>query len=635
MLIWMREGKGSKIIKYVLFSMLVMAVAGLVLTDVGGFFRTDMTSNVVVKGGGVNISSVEFDRTLRRVLAAQGMQSEEAYRLGLVDRVITSEIQNRFFQKETHALGLYVSDEALSAQIAKLAESLQSDGRSKKEALQQILRQQGISESEFVGSLRGEMANSILQNALSAPASLTSPLMAQSLYRYDNEKRAVRFIVLSQNSVKGLTKPTEENLRKYYDANKVGYLIPETRTITVATLKPSMLDKAENVSEAAIRAEYDKNIAMYTKSVRRLVDQSVLKTEAEAKKVAENIKAGKSLKESTPSDGYIGAQELEEEGLLPEIAKPVFKAKEGDVIGPIQTALGWHVLVVDKILAKTVTPYEQVKDKLATELKQIGQADAMYKAGNTIEDRIAAGDTLQALVDEYGMTTEKIGPFRDNGTDASGRDVFKSFGADRSKMLDAAFDYEEGELANIVETADGQFHVVRIDQTTPDSYRPFESVRTDLEKNWITEQRRVSNMAAAKMALESLNNGKSLEDIAMESGSAIREISGIGRKEAPPAPLTPLSAAQIFATKQGENFSAGIDNGYVVGKVTNIAQPQNVDKNDKEFGMLNDLVGRSLEQDILAQYISSLLKGKNIQINKRQLESMYGGNAQSGQPVRQ
>ena len=40
MLIWMREGKGSKVVKFTLMGLLLMAVAGLVLMDVGGFFRS-------------------------------------------------------------------------------------------------------------------------------------------------------------------------------------------------------------------------------------------------------------------------------------------------------------------------------------------------------------------------------------------------------------------------------------------------------------------------------------------------------------------------------------------------------------------------------------------------------------------
>ena len=119
-----------------------------------------------------------------------------------------------------------------------------------------------------------------------------------------------------------------------------------------------------------------------------------------------------------------------------------------------------------------------MKDALRAELENIALTEELYNTGNTIEDRTAAGDKLEDIVNEYGMTTEIIGPFRQNGTDKDGKDVFKSYGADKDKIIQTAYDYEEGEIAPVVETADGQFHLIRIDQAIPDTYRPFDSVKS-------------------------------------------------------------------------------------------------------------------------------------------------------------
>ncbi len=631
MLIWMREGAGGKVVKIILLSMMTMAVAGLVLMDVGGFFRSDMNSNTVVKGGGVKISTIEFDRLLHRVLASQNMDAAEAYRLGVVNRVLEGEVQNRIFTQEARKLGLHVSDTAVATQISQMAEQLATEGRSKKEALQQALRNQRISEGEFVTSLRYEIANTLLRNALSAPATLSSPLLAQNLYRYDNEKRSAKVIVLSNDSITDIAPATEENLKKFYELNKAQYAIAETRTVTMATLKPSMLKKESTVTDEDLQAEYDKNIASFTKPARRLLEQSVLKTEDEAKVVAESLKGGKSMKESASKDAYMGEQEFEENGLLPEIAKPVFSAKEADVVGPVQTSLGWHVLVVKKILPESVTPFAQVKDKLAEELKQIAGTDAMFEAGNVIEDRIAGGDKLEDLVKEYGMTTEVIGPFRRNGMDKDNKDLFKPYATDRDKLIQAAYDYDEGENTNIVETADGQFHVLHIDTVVPDSYLDFASVKDSIAKRWVTDQKKSANKARAAKVLEEINAGKSLEDAAQENKTGFREVNGINRKDTPESPLTPIAAAQVFATEKGKNFSSEIDNGYIVGQVTNVTLPDHVKMDSKELKDLDALVGNTLQQDILAQYITNLMEGKKIEINQRQLENLYGKSQNAAQ----
>ena len=51
MLIWMRNSAGAGVMKFLLMGLLVTAVFGLVLMDVGGFFNGNMSSNTLVKGG--------------------------------------------------------------------------------------------------------------------------------------------------------------------------------------------------------------------------------------------------------------------------------------------------------------------------------------------------------------------------------------------------------------------------------------------------------------------------------------------------------------------------------------------------------------------------------------------------------
>ncbi len=624
MLIWMRNSAFAGVFKFLLMGLLLMAVVGLILMDRNGSFSGNMGVNTVAKGPGISIGAMEFDRTVRRALASQGIGAPEAYKLGLVSNILTSEIQNRLFSRETRSFGLEVGDDDVKRQISKLAEPLATEGRTKKEALQQILRQQGISESEFIGTLRQEMANGLLRGALQPPAQLSSPLMARTLYRYDNEKRKINAVILKNAALKDVVKPTDDQLQKYYEANKQDYLIPETRTITVATLKADMLKKNVKIGDAELKAEYEKNIASFTKPQRRLVEQAVLKTEDEAKKALESMKSGKPMKDSVSKDAYNGEQDYEQQGLLPEIATPVFEAKDGAVVGPIQTALGWHILLVKKTLPEEVSPFEEVKEKLRPELENIAMTNELYNAGNTIEDRAAAGDKLEDIVSEYGMTTEIIGPFRQNGMDKDGQDLFKSYGTDRDKLIQSAYDFDAGEIAPVVETSDGLFHLIRIDQVTPDMYRDYKTVKDELEKRWISEQQKLGTQALAKAALDKLNAGGTLDDIAKENGVPVQTFDNVNRQDTPPAPLTAVVAAQAFSTDKGKAFSSAIDGGFIVGTVEDISLPSAEKADEKKLAELKDLTGRSLSQDILAQYVASLTKGKDIKINRQTLDQMYG-----------
>lgn len=617
MLIWMRNSSGAGVLKFVLMGLLVMAVGGLVLMDVGGFFTGNMGSGTVAKGGGVNVGAVEFNRTVERVVSAQGIGARDAYQLGLVDNILKSEIQNQLFTAKSRDLGLVIDDAVVTRQISKIAEPLATEGRTKKEALQQILNSQGIRESEFVNGLREELANGLVRAALQTPSTLTSPVMAQSLYRYDNEKRSADIIVFKNTDVKDAEKPTDEQLQAFYESNKQSYLIPETRTITMATLKGDMLRKNITITDEQLQAEYEKNIASYTKPERREIEQIVVNDEADAQKAVEDMKAGKAVKNAM-------TQEYEQAGLLAEIGGPAFAAEKGGVVGPVKTDLGYHVLKIKNIIAAEVTPLADIRSTLKTDLENIALNEELYNAGNTIEDRIASGEDFDAITKEYGMTTEKIGPFRRNGNSAANQDMFKPYGPDRESLIEAAYDYDEGEVPPVVETADGQFHLIHIDSVTPDSYTPFETVKAALETRWIQEQQALATKEKARAATAAIGEGKSLSEIASENGLSVQKIANMNRKEKPSAPMTAIGMAQAFSSKVGEAFSTETGDGVIVGVVTGMTLPTADNAPEEEMKALSDLTATSMSQDVQSQYLSSLMRGKKIKVNQTVLQQMYG-----------
>jgi parvulin-like peptidyl-prolyl isomerase len=89
------------------------------------------------------------------------------------------------------------------------------------------------------------------------------------------------------------------------------------------------------------------------------LSQILVRDLTEALKIAQSLRAENASfcalalehsrgKQSQQNAGFVGVRFLAE--LLPEIAKAVIEAKEGEVVGPIQTKLGYHILRVEKWL---------------------------------------------------------------------------------------------------------------------------------------------------------------------------------------------------------------------------------------------------------------------------------------------
>lgn len=625
----LRDSSKKGFLKYILLGFLVMAGGGLVMMDVGGFFTgATLGSNNVAKGGGITITAPEFDRTVRRVLARQGIGPQEAYKLGMINQILASDIQQRLMTQQAHKMGIRIGDDVIKEQIAKLAESIAAGTGNKKDALQQLLRQQGISEAEFVESIRSEIGNALLRNAFLTGGATVPDALIRDMYKYEFQTRSAQAIVLKTDSVTGIDQPTDENLKKYYEANKAEFAIPETRTFTLATLNAEMIKKDIVITDEDTQAAYNDSIASFTKPERRKVQQAVIADGAQAEKIAAAVKDGKPLKDAVTSvtgntKAYLGEDDYQQSGLLEEVAGPVFSAKDGDVVGPVQTALGYHVMVLVKALPPETVPFADVKKQIKDQLLQSRLQDDMLAAANSIDDRLAGGEPLENIVAEMGLTTEKIGPVRVNGMDETGKDKLAAYESDKDQILESAFTVDTGESAPLVETADGRFIAVRVDALSALSEKPFDDVRETLRKRWIREQKDLTNRARATDAMKKIEDGKPLADIARDMNARVENFNGLKRTSDAPSTLGPVAMAKIFTGDIGSTFMAETDSGLIVAKITDVklGDAENASRTDLET--LKNGEKRRQAEEILGSFVNDIAMRSDVEINQRLLEAMY------------
>lgn len=623
----MREGAGAKVIKIALMSFLVMAVAGLVLSDVGGFFRGGgVPANAVAKGAGVNISAQEFDQTVRRVLARENISPAEAFQRGIVHNILRSEIERQLINRRSQQLGLHTSDDVVTLQMGKIAQQIApAGGGSRADQLKQILRAQGITESEFIQSVREETASSILRSALASTGMIIPAALTADIAMAEGQTRNIRTITLKNDTITGYEEPDEESLQKFYEANKVRFAIPGTRTITVATLNRATLEDKLNITDEDVRAEYDEHIDVYTKPAQQVAHTASFASEEEAQKAIDAVKAGKTMKQAA-GDKFLGDGPFQPNALTPEINDAVEAAKDGDIVGPVKTALGYYAAAI-KTQPAEVMPFDNVKKSIREEMVQSRLMDDLLAAGNEMDDRLAAGDKLEDIVKDMGLTTQKIGPFRQNGADASGKDLFKDYASDKGEIVDAAFTLRTGEAAPVIETADGRFLAVRADEATETDYKSYDSVKAELKNIWIAEQKKLLNQTRARDAHTKLQNGAKLDDLAKELGVQVQSYNKVTRDGDAPKGLGPVAVVRLFQVGQNDFILAEQEDGISIAAVTAIDFPAPAKAQD-------DAMAKTLQTEManetLALYINDLAKDGAVKINEKLLQQMYAQAAPSG-----
>lgn len=142
----------------------------------------------------------------------------------------------------------------------------------------------------------------------------------------------------------------EEEAARFYSAHPESFTVPETRTARhiLITINP---DYAENDRESA------------RQRLQAIADRLTAAPERFRELAMQNSECPSGL-----NGGLLG--ELKQGMLYPELDKELFAMDEGEVRGPLETEMGWHLLLCEKICQQQLMPLHQVMPKLVEELQQ-------------------------------------------------------------------------------------------------------------------------------------------------------------------------------------------------------------------------------------------------------------------------
>jgi foldase protein PrsA len=159
----------------------------------------------------------------------------------------------------------------------------------------------------------------------------------------------------------------------------------ELRTRILTNKIFEAVTKKVTVTDADIQAYYDKNPTQYQQPASREVRHILVKTEALAQKLHDQIQGGADF--AKLAQKYTQDQASKADGgkftafkgrTVEPFDEFVFSAKTGELSDPIKTEFGWHIIeVLSAVKPATTTPLDQVKDSIKTTVLQTKQNAAM------------------------------------------------------------------------------------------------------------------------------------------------------------------------------------------------------------------------------------------------------------------
>ena len=632
MLKQMREGAKSTFLKLILFGLLLLAMAGLVLMDYQGMFRQGVKNNTIVSYDGGKLTAPEFDRIVQSMLRSQNIRQSDAYRAGLPQQILKREIDNRLFSMAATDIGLRTGDVLAAKYVMDIITPLVEKGMSEKEALQRLLQVYGVSENQMVASLKSQIASQMLLNAISAGAHVPQQ-MINDILKYQHEWRRGEYFQLTAKDIGTNKDPSEAELKEYYSSISSQYALPEYRTLSVIVLDEKSLGDEILISEDRLKQYYDKNIADYQNPETRVISQVIASDEASAKLIyAEAVKT-KDLQKITDNEkaSYIKSATFTETAMAIELSKAAFSGEVGAVLEPLKSPLGWHILYIEKIIPSVIKPFESVKESIEKDLSQDKIYDALYKRANKLDDEIAGGKSVSDVAKENNIQEvilEKIDAFGIGKNGKKPDNEIPLF----NKVVKNGFRLGKGAVSQLIETPKGAFVIVGVRDIFPSEQQPFDNVRKDVLAALKTRNQAKELDDKASKIIERLKQGESFSKIATEIKKTIQSTELVQRG-------TPADTAKMKDNLMKALFSLGR-----TGQATAISGDNSVTllrlaerkvQSSKELGKeaaeeIEQLLNRSLAQDLQEQYLINLMVRYDVNINDKLMNEIYAPKTDEG-----
>ncbi|MGQ0526764.1 MAG: peptidylprolyl isomerase [Alphaproteobacteria bacterium] len=632
----LRHGASGGIAKFILFGLMTMAVAGLVLMDIGGFFRSGgMGGNNVIMVGREAVSIQTFDQELRRSVARLNITPQQAFDMGYVDQLLMSKVQSKVIARAADEHGLLVGKPHIAKQISQLIMPMVKPGQDPKDVFNQVLRSQGLNEKDMVREIGEQTTGRLFLSALQSGFSSVSPDIARDLAIFQKETRTIKYVAFPNASVK-IADPTDGQIAALYELRKPDFAEPEMRTFKIIRIRDEALKQTIAISEEEIKDAYEGNIVFYKTDENRIFEQALVASEEAAKNIA-NSAAARDLKaavkkETGNTNEYMGEENSTEASLLPDIKADIEKAeKAGDVIGPVKSPLGWHIIKIKKISPESVRSLESARKEITAELQENRLAEERYAMAGTVEDLLASGSSLENINKEVKLDVTALPAMNQRGQTATGADALGTYKDAAQQILENGFALEQGTASSMIELPDGQLIGVYLETLKPETYVKLEKVKEDLKKDWMREQVDMQNRMQARAALETLEAGADLKAFATAQNKSLQKTGGIMREQKK-APLSESALVEIFESDLNKPFLIDIDGGVGIAAVTDANIPDSVDTSSKNYTTLEQNLEKSLQSEAVMQYLHEKQDQYNVRVNRKILERVYGAPTADPQP---
>lgn len=557
-----------------------------VATGVYSYSRSNAADNLLAVVGGSKILPEQFDQVKREQLDRLRQQMGDAFKSDILDNqearaaLLERMIAERALAVEVAEEGIVVSrDQAIS--MIKSSAAFQVNGKFDPELYKRFLASQGKTDEGFVAELQRSLANELLVNNVggTSPVAKATAVQLNKLLR---ERREVKLMVFPAERYLATVSVTEEQAKSYYDAHKAEFMKPESEKVQYVVLTPEQF-KSVKPTEDEVKTFYEQNAKRYAAPEQRRARHILIgfgSDEKAAQKEADALAAELRAKPDTFGDvakarsidkgsaaaggdlGWFGKG-----AMVPAFEQAVFSAKKGDIVGPVKTEYGYHIIQVMDTKGGEVPPLSQVRARIEAEYgQQMAQKKYAESADGFSNMVYEQSDSLQPAIDRYGLKPVTVENLTKNGLNPSTPDG-KYLNAHMVDLLFSSEAINEKRNTQAIEVAPNVLVAGRVLEHHAAAQRPFDEVKDEI----LQKLRAEAALEAAKQAGE-----KKLAELQKSpSDAGFTPAVWVSRQEPMGQPPQLLTAElRIPAGKLPAYTGASVGGVYVISRVSASKVPE-------------------------------------------------------------
>ena len=481
--------------RWMMFIAMIFIIPSFVVTGIYSYNRMSDSENDLATVGDTSITMMDFDNAKRQYLDNFRRQMGQSFKPNMLDTaearasILAALISDRAISLEIASEYMNVG-EADAINLVKQAPAFQREGKFSTEAYQQFLNSMGKSDEQFVLELRRDLTRQMLLSAVSQTTQ-ASNTVAQRIHDLLTEERTIRTFEIKPTAFLKSVSVTDAEAQSYYDQNKSLFAVPESVDIEYVVLSPESY-KNIKASEDDIKTFYEQNLQRFSTPEERRASHILIavnneKTDADAKKEADEIykqlqadpskfaQLAKSKSADPGSARQGGDLGFFQKGMMvPEFDNAVFSGKKGDLVAPVKTQFGYHIIKIVDVKPAQAKPLKEVRGEIEALYQQQAAIRAFAEDAENFSNMVyEQSESLQPVAERFGLKIQTV------------KNVTRDFEDQliNPNVIEALYGYdvlEDKRNSNAIEVASNTLLSARVTAHHKQTVKTFDEVKGDI-----------------------------------------------------------------------------------------------------------------------------------------------------------